>query len=99
MEMLGGMFRGARAAQRGARQLARLSGVCLLGAAVMAFALALAVLGADRATASGGPTALPDGRAYEQASSQKKNGNEAGVIVFDLEGTETTAGAYTVASP
>jgi hypothetical protein len=56
----------------------------------VAFALALAIAGADSATASGGATALPDGRAYEQVSSQKKNGNEAGVILKLEAGGVTT---------
>jgi hypothetical protein len=93
--MLRGPSRPALAVTCSVRRVVRVGVACVLAAAVVAFVLALAVAGADSATASGGPTALPDGRVYEQASSQKKNGNEAGV---GLSG-RTAEGAYGQASP
>src|SRR5438093_13770779 len=51
----------------------------LFGAVLAVQAIALAVASVGSAAASEGATALPDGRVYEQASSPRKNGNEAGV--------------------
>jgi hypothetical protein len=45
--------------------------------------------------APGGPSGLPDGRAYEQVSAAQKNGNEAGV---ELNGTDEPIGAYAYGS-
>ena len=68
---------------RRARRIGRVDASCLLAAAVLVFAVKLAVAAAAWAE-------LPDGRVYEQVSSQKKNGNEAGVILKLEAGGVTT---------
>ena len=90
--MLGGPSWPVLALRRSAR---RRGGACVVAAAVVVFALTLAVAGADSATASAAPTALPNARVYEQVSAQKKNGNEAGVILVQGLGSKvTTQAAY-----
>jgi hypothetical protein len=68
----------------------------LVCAVLTLVALALDAANAGSTAPSVGATTLPDGRVYEQVSSQKKNGNEAGVTVV---GIATTLGGYGTASP
>src|SRR5438067_7115600 len=98
------MFRKAPGSGRpvpgGARQACRVSGLRTLDAAVVQLTvfLGVAVL-TGAAPPPAAATALPDGRVYEQASPQKKNGNEAGVKLGSRPGEVVPVGAYANSAP
>src|SRR5262249_34659465 len=66
-----------RGARTRARRWGRSAAACRLGGASAALLPALGTGGASGTP--GGPAGPPDARAYEQVSSQHKNGNEAGI--------------------